>query len=424
MHLQHSKPACLHSYIAFAVPLSAEAAELVDAEDRAATRSLHAAGKHRRNAALPVWRVHGPLFPPAPAQEEVVTVRAPLAHAEQRAPVIEQPVRDSLTVFYVLHFFSGQRRDRDFQWWLEEMLAEAPLPVWTISVDVGIDPERCDLADPDRVAFWLEAAKAGKVLFVLGGPPCETWTVARWNDGARVDVEGPRAVRSQQMLWGLGDLTSKEFGQVDLGNALLRTMLLFAAAAKVFHFAAVMEHPQEPFHQPQAPSVWRLPETRALCCDEEIMRVHLDQCTTGTPWRKPTCLLAVEAPELGRLVRDLPGGGRCNPGLGHEHVVMHGMAADGTYKTAPAKTYSSGLCHLLAQTALAAVQKRAVAHLGVSAAERLPPPELLSLCMHVDRYEPGDAGWTHDCAQHGKQPGRARKRLAKTLVRGSGVQAR
>ena len=296
-----------------------------------------------------------------------------------------------------------------------------PLPIWTVSVDVGIDPDLCDLADPDRVAYWLEAARSGRVAFVLGGPPCETWSVARWNEGARTGVDGPRAMRSRQMLWGLGDLTAAEYSQVTLGNALLRTMLLFVAAARVYDFATVMEHPQEPFHAPLAPSVWRLPETSELCKDALVERVHVDQCTLGAAWKKPTCLLASGFPELAGLVRRLPGGGRCHPGLGHTHQVLRGRATDGSYRTAPAKTYGDALCRLLAQAAMAAAERLLRPHVGVRPSERPLPDEMLGLYMHLDRYTPPDPPdhWAHDCARAMVAGGgRARQRLARSLVRG------
>ena len=46
-----------------------------------------------------------------------------------------------------------------------------------------------------------------------------------------------------RQLFGLPDLVAKERVQVALGSALMRTTILFLAAARVFGFSAVMEHP-------------------------------------------------------------------------------------------------------------------------------------------------------------------------------------
>ena len=196
----------------------------------------------------------------------VLPPRVPLGPAEcdaQRTPVAVHKYLD-VTVYYVLHFFSGQGRPGDFQDWLDQALAVVQYLVWVISLDVAIDAKLCDLSCSGGVARWLDLAIAGRVVMVLGGPPCETWSVARWNGGSRVTGAGPRAVRSSEHLWGLHDLDTGERQQVTLGNALLRTVILFLAAARVFGFAAVMEHPQLPSWVPLAPSSWKLPELTML----------------------------------------------------------------------------------------------------------------------------------------------------------------
>ena len=137
-------------------------------------------------------------------------------------------------------------------------------PVWAISPDVAIDAKLCDLSCSGGVARWLDLAIAGRVVMVLGGPPCETWSVARWNGGSRAAGAGPRAVRSSEHLWGLHDLDAGGRQQVALGNALLRTVILSLAAARVYGLAAVMEHPQLPSWMPLAPSSWKLPELTLL----------------------------------------------------------------------------------------------------------------------------------------------------------------
>ena len=152
------------------------------------------------------------------------------------------------------------------------------------------------------VARWLDLAIAGRVVMVLGEPPCETWSVARWNGGSRATGSGPRAVRSSLHFWGLHDLDAGERQQVALGNAIMRTVILCLAAARVYGFAAVMEHPQLPSWMPQAPSSWKLPGLKLLAKAGGTECVHLDQCCCGAPWKKPTRLFAVGIPELGRLV--------------------------------------------------------------------------------------------------------------------------
>ena len=106
---------------------------------------------------------------------------------------------------------------------------------------------------------------------------------------------------------------------------------------------------------PQAPSSWKLPGLELLARAGGTECVHLDQCCCATPWKKPTRLLAVGIPELGRLVAKLPGGGRCCPALGHGYVTLSGKGDDGVYRNAPAKTYNSVMCKVLADATFGSI---------------------------------------------------------------------
>ena len=196
------------------------------------------------------------------------------------------------------------------------------------------------------------------------------------------------------------DLDAPERDQVALGNALLRTVVLFLVAARVYGFSAVMEHPQQAAWAPGAPSAWKLPELRALMRCDRVDSVHLDQCTCGTPWKKPTRLLAVNLPELARLVSRLPGGGRCHPCLGHQHVSLSGRDELGAFRTAPAKTYNSVMCKLLADATAGSIARYLAAHEGVMASERGIPPDIERLHVPLDFYDPDSwDSWAHDCAR-------------------------
>ena len=179
------------------------------------------------------------------------------------------------------------------------------------------------------------------------------------------------------------DLDAGVRQQVAFGNALLRAVILFLAAARVYGFAAVVEHPQLPGWMPLAPSSWKLPELTLLALVGSTECVHLDPCCCGTPWRKPTRLFAVAIPELGRLVARLPGGGRCCPALGHNRVTLTGKSDDGICRTAPAKTYNSVMCKVLADATLGSIARFLSGRVDVMAVERGLPAEIALL--HVPR---------------------------------------
>ena len=401
----YSVPSCLAAYASFLTPCDDATVYAAELADRVESRALRKAGEYDRVARIPAVRVHGCLLAPSVhvpgGMWEVVPPSVPDGHdgIALRAPVSVHRYLD-ITVYYVLHFFSGQRRPGDFQDWLDQSLSVTHYPVWVISLDVPINAKLCDLSCSGGVARWLDLAIAGRVVMVLGGPPCETWSVARWNGGSRAKGSGPRAVRSSSLPWGLHDLDAGERQQVVLGNALMRTIILFLAAAQVNGFAAVMEHPQLPSWMPQAPSSWKLPELRLLARAGGTECVHLDQCCCGTPWKKPTRLFAVGINELGQLISKLPGGGRCCPALGHKHVTLSGKGDDGVCRTAPAKTYNSVMCKVLADATFGSIARFLCGHVGVMAAERGLPPEIAMLHVPLDHYDPESlSAWTHDCAR-------------------------
>ena len=96
----------------------------------------------------------------------------------------------------------------------------------------------------------------------------------------------------------------------------------------------------------------------------------------------------------------LPGGGKCCPALGHAHVTLTGKDEFGTYRTAPAKTYNSTMCRMLADAAFAGIERMLGARAGVMAEERGLPADLTRLHVPLDFYDPASwEAWTHDCAR-------------------------
>ena len=71
----------------------------------------------------------------------------------------------------ILHLFSGQRRPHDFQHEFEFLTAISGLPVLCISIDLALDPDRCDLSRASAIALWKQAVLDGRALAVVAGPP-------------------------------------------------------------------------------------------------------------------------------------------------------------------------------------------------------------------------------------------------------------
>ena len=48
------------------------------------------------------------------------------------------------------------------------------------SIDVAIDETTCDLLQRKHQQKWIAFVKAGKACGLTIGPPCETWSIARY----------------------------------------------------------------------------------------------------------------------------------------------------------------------------------------------------------------------------------------------------
>ena len=110
------------------------------------------------------------------------------------APSVPRPPKREQ--MFILHFFSGARREGDLQAMFESSRLAFPMAVDVLSLDVANDTLWGDPARPGTVAFWLGAIRDGWVAGIWAGPPCETWSAARYLE---VEVrDPPRPLRSQE----------------------------------------------------------------------------------------------------------------------------------------------------------------------------------------------------------------------------------
>eukprot|EP00438_Fugacium_kawagutii_P024345 Skav222445 [mRNA] locus=scaffold993:74343:79400:+ [translate_table: standard] len=239
-----------------------------------------------------------------------------------------------------LHLFAGRRRPGDIQFYLDRWVPPAGITFHVISLDVIYDAEWGNLCKARPRRFCLEAIHAQWVLALVAGPPCETWTAARYV-ALSAEHTGPRPVRSADQLWGLDSMRLREWVQVILGNVLLGFSLEAITAILVSSGMAVLEHPAEP-EGAAMPSIWKLPAIRALRRHPSVRVTRILQGHFGAVTAKPTMLLTVNLPNIEtmlwdqRLTETIPAGSSI------------GKNADGTYKTSPLKEYPPGLCKALA----------------------------------------------------------------------------
>ena len=101
----------------------------------------------------------------------------------------------------------------------------------------------------------------------FAGPPCETWSIARFQNIAG-QKKAPRPVRDLANLWGRPDVGKHEGEQLEVGDALMAFALLALTKIALAGGLAVLEHPQSPHSlgakHVTAPTIWRTQVVRWL----------------------------------------------------------------------------------------------------------------------------------------------------------------
>ncbi|CAK0903818.1 unnamed protein product, partial [Prorocentrum cordatum] len=246
---------------------------------------------------------------------------------------VRRAKRDDERVMVVMHLFAGRRRRGDVQEVVERLAKERCLRVLFLSADLLDDP-RWDLANPSTFSALMELCEGGWVDIVLGGPPCSTWSRARYNRHR----PGPPPVRSRRCPWGLSGLRDWEAARVAESNTLTLNLLALCEACGQSGGAFLIEHPEDPGRAPY-PSIWNTTEMLDFETRRSSRRARLDQCMLGGRTKKPTCLSGTlqGLEDLNELRRDGP----------HAHETAEGKLADGTFRTSPLAQYPEGMCEKL-----------------------------------------------------------------------------
>ena len=246
--------------------------------------------------------------------------------------------------FRVLHLFPGFRRKEDVEWWIRiRTLAEGMgLIVDVFSVDVAVDGSMDVTQEKIRLGL-LEDVRQGFYHASIKGPPCTTWSRARFNQ----KKGGPRPLRTRSEPLGRSDIlmTESELKKVNLGTQLSNVSLdVFEEIAKV-DGVFILEHQQDP-GAPSYPSIFDLPRVRSLASQPEVDSIDFEQCQFAMPARKATTILARGVSDGVREEAQAILGQRCNHSK-HE-LTPEGTNPDGTFKTSAAQVYPSELCRAMA----------------------------------------------------------------------------
>jgi len=283
--------------------------------------------------------------------------------------------------YYVVHLYSGRRREGDFQHWMEHYLNQYHPGlrgcVYVISVDTAIH-HSMNIHSPALWNHLLDYARAGRLLALLLGPPCETWSAARCHPLPGEDRRGPRPLRTAAELWGLPLLSMAELLQLSVGNCLLLKGIWLSVAVTFHSGSIVLEHPAMPYAEDFA-SVWR---SGILCLllrgGAPFRRTTIQQWRYGAEGVKPTMLLhsngslpkALAACELADVTK--PTGS------------LLGRDENGCFRTAKAKEYPSALSR-----AFAHFFSERLPRLTTPGVEYAAHPEIFEFIEHSARLDSG-----------------------------------
>jgi hypothetical protein len=118
--------------------------------------------------------------------------------------------------YFVLHFFSGQRREGDFQFYADQFVAESNMPIVVLSIDIVNDTKYGDLSNQDTLLYWLSTITPGKP-----EPHQEVHHVKRGQQSGTLSLRTPKAL-------GLSVIKSC-FGANSNSNRLNASLVISAA---------------------------------------------------------------------------------------------------------------------------------------------------------------------------------------------------
>ena len=154
-----------------------------------------------------------------------------------------------------------------------------------------------DMLSEPLFRYLCNLCEAGRVVAIIGGPPCST--VSRLRERGGTD-EGPRVLRKRlgPERFGIEDLTMQERRQVDEhGIMLLRMKALYFVANQnsLKEVLYICEQPADPAEYAkgaeESASFWAWPEVKSFEEQFGMRRASFSQGFFGHPTTKPTTLL-------------------------------------------------------------------------------------------------------------------------------------
>ena len=371
-HLQYGTTTCLVAYLRSHSPMASQMTEALDNKDVAAGVALHQKGLKDTSLMQPCFHGREPPFVVDEVTEQELstwkslgllptwmgskprTVRS--GHASSSIDPIEQagewerqwkeeatcwepPKEDvrrplALGQHYFLIMFAGHRRVGDIASWMEW----AGQDVIPLAIDLTIDKHYGDAA----LGLWSELIVQRKIVGLHCGPPCETYSDARWLELLEQNAKRmPRPLRTLFHPWGLPRRSLKEMRQAHTGTSLLWLSISYLVLVCLYGGCGTLEHPRGRAPAENKFSVW------VSAMVTRLLRMNIWQMTTflqgplGVEFAKPTRLLSLRLPSLSQNIF------AAYDRSWRASEVLGGLDANGGWKTHAAKAYPPLLCKIL-----------------------------------------------------------------------------
>ena len=208
------------------------------------------------------------------------------------------------------------------------------------------------------------------MLGFFGGPPCETWSEARFTplEGSKV-----RPVRAIEDPWGKPACSVREMRQVFVANIFMFFCLICFLLQMRYHYFGMLEHPA-PSRRTDRPSIWRT-DIWQLIERFDCVRVLIHQGLFGAPSPKPTCLAFTPARDW---IYEVLQAHRSQLEMPTE--ISIGKDSSGVYKTSRLKEYPGPL-----NRALGAIFGRWHSEVLLCSDEQKPlPPDIAHLFVQLE----------------------------------------
>lgn len=270
------------------------------------------------------------------------------------------PRGPSRHVLVAVHLFSGPRRMGDVHHWWSLLSTTYGVEIALEDYDICILVRQHDLTREPFFRWLLGRAERGQINWVLGGPPCGTWSRARFSP-----KPGPPPVRTREHPWGLPNLSRHQQHSVEIGTTLLLNYIEICRAVASAGGFYILEHPEDPGCAPY-PSIWVVQPLLDLLRETGGRTVGLHQSAFDRDSTRKDTRLASNLEHIDTLARRGSLGQKLPPLIGIDPKTKK-------FKTSQAQVYRPGLCKALVHAfELQLTETPMVSVCDYNTAEKLP----------------------------------------------------